>query len=276
MKSLSTALKVLLAFTEAQQHQSVGGLAQRTGLTKGQVSKILSTFRAFGLLQQDPQTRLYSVGIQAFALGSRFVNYHPLCKEALPLIRRLVDRTGHSARLSVLSDKHVIYLLQVDGPLLSDTGWRAGMYLPPHATTAGKVALAFLDEAQREEMLAEMEMPQLTPNTITDKNELRRQLAEIAKTGYASSRGESTAGLGATSVPVFEAQNEVIAMLSLAYPEHVVDRREEPKLAAALHDAARTLSHRMGSGAYPFGGRTAESETPAPRAASGRRQRLPA
>lgn len=273
MKSLSTALKVLLAFTDAQQHQSVGGLAQRTGLTKGQVSKILSTFRAFGLLQQDPQTRLYSVGIEAFALGSRFVNYHPLCREALPLVRRLVDRTGHSARLSVLSDKRIIYLLQADGPLLSDTGWRAGMYLPPHATTAGKVALAFLDDETREEMLAGLEMPQLTPNTVTDKDELRRQLSEIAKTGYASSRGESTAGLGATSVPVFAAQNEMIAMLSLAYPEHVVDRKEEAKLAAALHEAARTLSHRMGSGAYPFGGRETE---PAARPAPGRRSRVPA
>jgi len=273
MKSLSTALRVLLAFTEAQQHQSVGGLAQRSGLTKGQVSKILSTFRAFGLLQQDPQTRLYSVGIQAFALGSRFVNYHPLCHEALPLIRRLVDRTGHSARLSVLSDRQIIYLLQVDGPLLSDTGWRAGMYLPPHATTAGKVALAFLDEATREEILAELAMPQLTPKTITDKDELRRQLVQIAEAGYASSRGESTAGLGATSVPVFATRNELIAVLSLAYPEHLVDRKDEPKLAAALHEAARTLSHRMGSGAYPFGGRKGEGEAPA---ASARRQRLPA
>lgn len=273
MKSLSTALRVLLAFTDAQQHQSVGGLAQRTGLTKGQVSKILSTFRSFGLLQQDPQTRLYSVGIEAFALGSRFVNYHPLCREALPLVRRLVDRTGHSARLSVLSERRIIYLLQADGPLLSDTGWRAGMYLPPHATTAGKVALAFIDEAAREAMLAEMAMPQLTPNTVTDKEVLRRQLAEIAKTGYASSRGESTAGLGATSVPVFAAQNEMVAMLSLAYPEHVVDRKEETKLAAALHEAARTLSHRMGSGAYPFGGRDSE---PAPRSAPGKRARVPA
>jgi len=271
MKSLSTALRVLLAFTDPQQHQSVGGLAQRTGLTKGQVSKILSTFRAFGLLQQDPQTRLYSVGIQAFALGARFVNYHPLCREALPLLRRLVERSGHSARLSVLADRRIIYLLQVDGPLLSDTGWRAGMYLPTHATTAGKVALAFLDEPTREEILRDLEMPQLTPSTITDKAELCRQLATIASTGYGTSRGESTAGLGATGVPVFATRNEMIAVLSLAYPQHVVDRKEEQKLAGVLHDAARTLSHRMGSGAYPFGGRSADGEG----SASGRRLRQP-
>lgn len=258
MKSLSSALRVLLEFSNDQQHQSVGGLAARTGLTKGQVSKILSTFREFGLLQQDPQTRLYSVGINAYALGSRFVNYHPLSREALPLIRRLVDQTGHSARLSVLFDRRIIYLLQADGPLLSDTGWRAGMYLPAHATTAGKVALAFLEKEQREALIDDMEMTLLTPKTIVDKEVFRRQLKKIAAIGYGTSRSESTPGLAAIGVPVFGVGNAMLGVLSLSFPEHLVDRAEEPRLAAVLHEAARSLSQRMGCGAYPFGGAKSE------------------
>src|SRR4051812_10103721 len=108
MKSLGTALRVLMEFTADAPSLGVGELAQRTGLPKGQISKILSTFRQHRILAQDPATRRYSVGSRAFALGSRFVNYHPLAREALVVMRRLVEQTGHSARLSVMDGDRVI------------------------------------------------------------------------------------------------------------------------------------------------------------------------
>jgi DNA-binding IclR family transcriptional regulator len=43
----------------------------------------------------------------------------------------------------------VVYLLQSERPPLIDTGWRVGMFLPLHATTAGKVTLAFLEPDRR-------------------------------------------------------------------------------------------------------------------------------
>src|SRR6185437_7521057 len=107
LKSLSTALRVLTEFTADAPSLGVGELAQRTGLPKGQISKILGTFRRHQILAQDPSTRRYSVGSRAFALGSRFVNYHPLAREALVVMRRVVEQTGHSARLSVMDGDRV-------------------------------------------------------------------------------------------------------------------------------------------------------------------------
>lgn len=253
MKSLSNALEILLEFTDDQQYHSVGDLAAKSGLTKGQISKILSTFRRHGFLQQNPQSRQYSVGMNAYALGSRFVNFHPLSREALPVIRHLVNDTGHSSRLSVLYDGKIIYLLQADGHMLSDTGWRAGMYLPIHATTAGKVALAFLEKADQEAIIENLNMTSLTPKTITDANILLKQLNDITAVGVGLSRSESTPGLGAIGVPVFGPRNTMLAVLSLSFPEHVVSQVDEQQLADTLHDAARSLSQRMGCEAYPFG-----------------------
>ena len=74
MKSLSTALQVLREFVTAQQPFGVVELSERLGLRKGQISKILRAFRQQSFLEQDPTTRKYSVGINAFALGNNFVN----------------------------------------------------------------------------------------------------------------------------------------------------------------------------------------------------------
>lgn len=258
LKSLNTALRVLMAFTADEPVLGVGELAQRLNLPKGQVSKILSTFRKHGILSQDKPTRRYSVGSRAFALGSRFVNYHPLAREALVAMRHLVEQTGHSARLSIMDGDRVIYLLQREGRFLADTGWRVGMFLPLHATTAGKVSLAFLPSARVEALLGEAPLPAMTPNTITDPAALRRHLAEIRRRGFGTSRGELTPGLGTIGVPVFGADGGITAVLGLIFPEHLVDWADAPDLAATLHEQARGLSQGAGCPVYPFGGAPAK------------------
>ncbi len=254
MKSLSTSLRVLMEFTADASSLGVGELAQRTGLPKGQISKILSTFRQHQILSQDPATRRYSVGSRAFALGSRFVNYHPLAREALVVMRRIVEQTGHSTRLSVMDGDRVIYLLQSEGRLLADTGWRVGMFMPIHATTAGKVILAFLPQTRADELLAGVELVPFTPNTITSKAMLLDDCAEIREQGYGISQGETTAGLGTIGVPIFGPNNQILAVLSLLFPMQVVDWADAPGLAAILHEHARGLSQNAGCPVYPFGG----------------------
>ena len=276
MKSLSKGLRVLMEFTADAPGLGVTELAMRTGLAKGQISKILSTFRQYGVLSQDQATRRYSVGSRAFALGSRFVNYHPLAREALVVMRKVVEQTGHSARLSIMDGDQVMYLLQSEGIFLADTGWRVGMFLPLHATTAGKVILAFLPSLQVDELLAGATLTTITPSTITDPATLRRDLAEIKHRGFGISKGETTAGLGTVGVPVFGRDGQVTAVLGLVFPLHLVDWADAPALAAILHEHARTLSQGAGCPVYPFGGSaprpTGASPSPA-RAGSSKRAR---
>lgn len=264
MKSLSTALRLFLEFMHDGPDFSVGELSARTRLHKSQVSKILGTFRDHGLLSQDPVTRRYSVGIRAFALGSRFVNLHRLSREALPILRGLVDRTSLSARLSVLDGTDVLYLLGVEGRLFVDTGWRAGTRLPHHATAAGKVLTAFLDAPVIDRILAEKGLPSRTPRTITDEAAFRRTLQAVRRLGYATSRGELTPGLGAIAVPILGEHHKTIGSLGLAFPVHLLAEDKDKDYVRILHEEARKLSARMGSQVYPFGGRLGEQEPARP------------
>lgn len=252
MKSLRTALRLLMAFGGDQRDLGVGELAERSGLSKSQVSKVLAAFADSGLLVQSPQTRRYAVGARMFALGSRFVTHDRLCREAMPVMRELVEHTGHSVRLSVLDGDDVLYLLGFEGPLFVDTGWRAGTWLPVHSTAAGRVLLAFM-EAERAERVLSGTLRAVTERTLTDRTALRRLVEQGRLRGWCAQRGETTPGLGVIAVPVFGAGQRVTGALSLAFPAHLVTVRDEPVLAAALHDAARVLSQRSGGTVYPFG-----------------------
>lgn len=261
VKALGTGLRILLEFMSERPDFSVGELSARTGLHKSQISKVLATYREHGLLAQDPVTRRYSVGIRAFALGSRFVSSHRLSREALPVLRALVDGTGLSARLSVVDGAEPLYLLGVEGRLSTDAGWRAGTRLPPHASAAGKILVAYLDPPVLERLLAEKGMPRFTPRTITDPRVLRRQLEEARRRGFAVAHGELIPAMGVVAVPVYGEAQQVIGALSLAYPEHLVGVEKEHGLVAILHEHARRLSGRMGGQVYPYGGSVDEGAT---------------
>lgn len=252
MKSLRTGLRVLLEFEHDQRDFSVTELAQRCELAKSQVSKILSALVGAGLLVQDPATRTYSVGLRCHVLGSRFTNYDTLCQAATPVMRELLGSSGHSVRLSVPDGDHSIYLIGLEGPMFVDTGWRSGNSVPVGASSAGRVLMAFMEPARRERLLANP-VPPITPHTVRDRARLEELVASVPRDGYSIQRNETSLGLGVVSVPVFNSAQQIVGALGLAFPSHRVSADEEAGLVAALHDAARAISQRLGCQVYPFG-----------------------
>jgi DNA-binding IclR family transcriptional regulator len=253
VKSLSTALALFSEFLANDHEFGITDLVNRTKMPKGQISKILATFRDHGFLRQDEKTRRYSVGLRTFLLGCRFANQDRLTSYALPMMREMAQDTGHSVRLSVMDNDSVVYLMGIEGPAFVDTGWRAGTYLPLHSTTAGRIVLAFIDESRAKKLIDDLDMVKFTPYTITDKEELRRSIARIRITGSSTQRGETNAGLATTAVPIFGEGQQVIGVLGFAFPSHAVTGAEEKGLIDVLHRYSRVLSLRMGSAVYPFG-----------------------
>lgn len=252
MQSLRAGLRILNEFSHVSRELTVTELATRLAMSKSQVSRMLTAFREEGWVTQNPATRAFSIGISAYAAGTRFINSNRLTREALPILRAVVDRCGFTCTLSVLDGAKPLYLLGIDGPISADFAARVGTYFPAHATAPGKSLAAFADEAVRLEILR-AEMVRLTSETITEAAELRAELRVVREVGYAVSRGERTAGIGSVAVPVFEAANHCVAALGIAYPRSLVPEEKFADFAALLHGRASALSLRMGASGYPFG-----------------------
>lgn len=252
MKSLRSALRLLTEFMGDQPDYGVGELAERCQLSKSQVSKVLDAFAEFGLLEQDPESRRYAVGMRSHVLGSRFVAHDSLCRAALPIMREVMDATGHSVRFTVFDDDRALYLLGLEAPLLSETGWRAGTWFPIHATTPGRVLLAFMPPEESRRLLAKP-LKKFTEHGIVDRKLIEASLARTRESGYSSQRDELVPGLGTISVPVFGRHSAIVGALGIAFPGHMIPVAQDHEYVETLHGIARTFSHRMGCAAYPFG-----------------------
>ena len=76
--------------------------------------------------------------------------------------------------------------------------------------------MAFLSDECLREILATHGLPSLAENTITDRNELLAELAEIRETGVAFSAEESSNGMRSVASPIFDPDNEVIGSICVS------------------------------------------------------------
>ena len=107
----------------------------------------------------------------------------------------------HTATLCVLHDADVMYLMSVEGPQFAEHGWRSGSWLPFHATAAGKVLVANLQDEEIDRIVATKGLHRFTPFTVCDPSTLKAQFKQIRKCGLAITHSEGTRGFGSTGRP---------------------------------------------------------------------------
>lgn len=250
MKSIDTGLRILALFKDAERPLGVVEIADRLGLGKSHVSRILATMREMGFVQQDGETRKYRVGIEAFAVGSRFLADQSMTRLALPLMRACSEETCHSVFLSIRHGAGCRHILAAEGRHFEGTQWRLGVRLPLHASASGKLFVALAGDAEREALIAHTPLDGYTADTITDRAAFRAEVEAVRRNGWAIARGEAVAGLGACAVPVVGDAEALVAALGVVSPLRHLPEDVLP-LVTDLARHAQVLSYHLGARAYP-------------------------
>jgi IclR family acetate operon transcriptional repressor len=244
-ESAARVVDVLLQFTEGQHPLGVSAIARRLGLSKAVVHRILQTLLGRKLLVPCVETRGYRLGPAAAALGARALRDSDLRIAGLPAIRELQRRTGETTTLSALVPGGRVYLDQVESRQEIKMTVEIGRRFPLHAGSSSKCMLAFLTEQRREEVLAG-DLTALTEHTVVDADELRTELAEIRRRGYAWSQGERQTGAGSIAAAVFTVDGDVIGAMSVCGPALRLDEAARDRFAPLLLSAADDVSRALG------------------------------
>ncbi|MGY6633044.1 MAG: IclR family transcriptional regulator [Alkalilacustris sp.] len=253
MKSMDTGLRILALFKDSERPLGVVEIAARLGLGKSHVSRLLAAMRSAGFVCQDPETRKYCVGIEAFALGMRFVADQSLTRLALPVMRGSAEATGHSVVLSIRHGLACRHILAVEGRSFPDFQWRLGVRLPLHASAAGKLWVAFAAPAERADLIAHAPLERYTDATVTDRAAFGAAVATARAEGWAMARGETVPGLGACAVPVFGPGEAMVAAFGVVAPLAQLPADPEALVSGLARDARR-LSGQLGARSYPVDG----------------------
>jgi DNA-binding IclR family transcriptional regulator len=187
VQSVDRAVALLRAIAGAPHPATVWELANLAGINRSTAWRLLGTLERHGLVERDPITQRYAIGYTAVQLASG-AGYDGLARRVRPILERVARSSGESVTLAAARRFSLVYVDQVDPPGVPWPDW-LGRPLPLHATSSGKVFLAWLPEDEREAVLP-AQLEAYTPRTITDRGALERALAQIRRVGYGTCVGE--------------------------------------------------------------------------------------
>lgn len=234
---LQRTFDILGAFRPNDVSVPPAQLARRAGLSKATGHRIIQEMISLGMLEKtDSGVRL---GLRMFEIGQLVPLQRNLRRAALPFMSDLREATKATVHLAVLDGTDVLYveIMQRADNLPSRVGGR----LPAYATGVGKAMLAYSPRYVVDRVL-ERPLRPLTSSTITNPDELRKELATIRRTGVAYDREEATEGLVCAAAPILSLDGAVIGGLSVS---HHVGSISPQRVAPAVHIAALGLGRAL-------------------------------
>ncbi|MQA14042.1 MAG: helix-turn-helix domain-containing protein [Pseudonocardiaceae bacterium] len=246
LSSVRNSARLLKAFLTREEELGVSELGRRLGLAKSNVHRLLTTLVAEGLIERDPHSGGYRLGIVVFELGEAVRVHLDLHAAAGPVLARLREETHESSQIGVLDGDEVVYVDRLESAhtlrLFTETGRR----VPVHCTSSGKVLLAYRPEDEREAFLARAALPALTPHTITDADALRNELLRVRARGWAEAVNEREVGVASIAAPIRDVHGDVVAAISIGSPLARFGAAARRRQSRAVVEAGEAVSRRLG------------------------------
>ena len=232
------AIRLLKLFTPERREMSLGDVSQIAGLNKTTTHRLLRALQSEAMIDQNSATGLYRLGPGLMALGVQALSSSDLRLRVRPMLKRLAKDSGETVTLEVPIDDSMLILDEVTGDHVIGAGGNVGTRWPLHATSTGKVVIAFDDSGILR--LGE-DLQSLTKNTIVDHGVLERQLGSIRRRGFAESVDELEDGFSGVAAVIRGGLGEVLGALSICSPTQRLTSARRARLGASLRVASDGL-----------------------------------
>ncbi len=176
-------------------------LAAECGLAKSTAHRLLGSLVALGYAAQDPAGGRYRLTFKMFEISSGIVNNMDIMSVARLHLERLSQRTAEAVHLVIRDGTDIVYIYKTESSPMRMSS-RVGLRSPLYCTGVGKAILATLPAAEVEDIWQHSRPRKLTGRTITDLDQLKAQLAEVRRCGYAIDDEENELGIRCVALAI--------------------------------------------------------------------------
>ncbi len=244
VQSVDRALLVMEILAKLGQ-AGVTEIAAELGVHKSTVSRLVAVLESRGYVEQVSDRGKYRLGFSVARLARASSGQLDLVKLSQDVCDSLAAGVGETTNLAILDADRIVNIVEAIGPAEITLRTWVGQSCPAHATSSGKVLLAGLDPADVRARLESVLEP-FTQNTVVRIADLQRELATVRGRGWACVAEELEVGLNAVAAPVYDANAQVIAALSVSGPSYRLDKDQFEEAAKETIAAADAISRRLG------------------------------
>lgn len=214
IQSLERGLAVMQVFSRERPRLTLSDVARETGLTRATARRILLTLEQLGYARSDG--REFELTPKVLDIGYAYLSSLDLAEIVEADMERLVEHTQESCSAAVLDGREIVYVARVPTKRIMAISLGLGSRLPAFCTSMGRVLLADLSDEEVIALLKDTELPKLTPRTITDLDELCRELSVVRAQGWALVDQELELGLRSVAVPLRNSRGTAVAAMNVS------------------------------------------------------------
>ncbi|MEU2065150.1 IclR family transcriptional regulator [Streptomyces sp. NPDC013455] len=244
VQSIERAAAILRLLAGGPRRLGLGEVAASLGLAKGTAHGILRTLQHVDFVEQDAATGKYQLGAALLHLGTSYLDVNELRSRSLNWADALAARSGEAVRLGTPLEGKVLIVHHVFRPDDTFQTLDVGSLLPLHASSLGKVLLAFGTAT------VEGRPEAYTRHTLVDPERLGRALAAVRDVGWAAEIQEMSMGEAGLAAPIRGHGGLVVGAIGLSGPvERICDSQGQarPHLVHLIREAARAISRDLGA-----------------------------
>lgn len=246
--SSTKTLLILKRLSESPYRMSLSNIASELNMTKSGALKLLRALEEEAFITRTPDSKLYQLGptvLKLYYTYSDLVGIYEIAKPMMEAIAKVTEETCYICLKEAKNQWKGFLAYKADSPHTIMYKGTMGHKLSINAGSAGKLFAAYQSDSDIERMLDIEPLEQHTPFSITDRELLKQEYAQIRSQGYSITDNSYILGFSGISVPIFGPYDEVLASLSIAGPKTRLDIEKMKHFLPLLQNYAEEIKYRL-------------------------------
>jgi len=248
VQTVETVLGVLNAFIDAEPMPMLKTIAERAGMHPAKVHRYLVSLCKTGYVRQDPDSGRYRLGRATLLLGQAAMDASPVIRLTRQMLRDLSTAHQCSAFMALWSPAGPRIVLQEKEAAPISVAAHVGSIFPLLTSATGRAFVAWLPRATTAQLI-EQELARLANHTVPGvprtMEEVEADIAAIRQRGLARATGQLSAAVHGLSAPIFDASENICAVMTLLGQAGRFDARWNGPIAAVLTNATAAVSAQL-------------------------------
>lgn len=243
---VSRAFKLLRAIASGDSVANMSETARTLDLSRTTLIRLIATLEAEQMIERRADGTGYKLGLGLAGLAGQALVSSDIVQVGDPIIGALAEHLGLSAHIGVRDGRDVLYVARrtPNVHLVSNVG--IGSRLPAHATTLGRIILAFTPRDEVVRLFHGVRLKAATAKTPATLAALQRQINADSAAGIAWSDSNFEIGISSAAAPAFDRSGIVVGAINVTGPAASFAVSRRLSIETAVRDAAMRLSRGLG------------------------------
>jgi len=242
MEAIDRTFKILELFLDHDGYLGISELSVLSGLSPAVTHRIVTSLQKKGYLIQREKRGKYALGFKFLDFSYIIQANITITNLSYPYLLKLSKNSNETVTMAILDEREILVIERIDTNQDLRVGGGVGKRATLHNTAIGKLFLAQMSVADRQAILDDPLTQKNTEHTITDFEEMEKELELFKTEGCTYDRDEMAIGIWSVAAPIYDTFGRIEAGVALIVPTARITREKETEFAELTKSCAAQIS----------------------------------